>query len=299
MKHIRSLLIILTATVVWSCIGVDESLKYLGQQPPGAIPEIFAPDLISKKTEHEFGSFFSKDGTEFFYAVDIDGKAEIRYCNLENSSWTNPRTIISHKNYGYNDPFLSPNENELYYISNMPANDHTDIPNHDIWYSIREQNGWSKPINAGNHINSIYNEYYISFTIDGTMFFSSNVALEENGWRNFDIYASKNLNGIFQKPYKLNDSINSTDYEADVFIAPNESYMIFCSIREDGFGQGDLYISFKKDDNNWTTAKNMGATINTKHHELCPVVTRDGKYFFFTSNQDIYWVDAKVIEKYR
>ena len=87
--------------------------------------------------------------------------------------------------------------------------------------------------------------------------------------------------------------------EADVFIAPNESYMIFCSIREDGFGQGDLYISFKKDDNNWTTAKNMGATINTKYHELCPVVTRDGKYFFFTSNQDIYWVDAKVIEKYR
>lgn len=75
----------------------------------------------------------------------------------------------------------------------------------------------------------------------------------------------------------------------------DESYVIFCSIRKEGFGQGDLYISFKDDAGNWSKAKNMGSVINTTGHELCPFVTKDGKYFFYTSNQDIYWVDARII----
>ncbi|NAY93099.1 hypothetical protein GTQ34_14365 [Muricauda sp. JGD-17] len=32
---------------------------------------------------------------------------------------------------------------------------------------------------------------------------------------------------------------------------------------------------------------------------ICPFVSMDGKYLFYTSNQDIYWVDASIIENYR
>jgi len=94
----------------------------------------------------------------------------------------------------------------------------------------------------------------------------------------------------------MDESINTKDYEADVFVAPDEPYIIFCSIRKEGYGQGDLYISFKDDDGKWTKAKNMGEIINTEGHELCPFVTKDGKYFFYTSNQKIYWVDASIID---
>jgi len=37
--------------------------------------------------------------------------------------------------------------------------------------------------------------------------------------------------------------------------------------------------------------------INTKNHELCPYVTSDGKYLFYTSNEDIYWVSTKIISQ--
>jgi hypothetical protein len=57
-------------------------------------------------------------------------------------------------------------------------------------------------------------------------------------------------------------------------------------------------ISFKKN-GVWSKAINMGEKINTKAHELCPFVTNDGKYFFYTSNKDIYWVDAGIIESFR
>ncbi|AXT54153.1 hypothetical protein D1818_22010 [Aquimarina sp. BL5] len=274
----------------------EESLLYLKQKPPGLQPEIFAPNIISKPSEYEFGSVFSKDGKEFFFGVDINGKPEIRYTRLEKDSWIVPKTIISHSLYSGNDPFLSPDETELYFISNRPLTGKGNKKDIDIWYVKKEENGWSDPINAGSNINSDANEYYISFTDSGTMYFSSNHNSEND---NFDIYASKKINGEFQEPKKLSDAVNTKSYEADVFVAPDESYIIFCATRKEGLGRGDLYISFKNEDGSWATSKNMGASINTKGHELCPFVTKDGKYFFYTSNQDIYWVDASIINQYR
>ena len=75
--------------------------------------------------------------------------------------------------------------------------------------------------------------------------------------------------------------------------------MIFCSIRKIGKGQGDLYISFKDKDGKWGDAINMGNTINSEKHELCPFVTKDGKYLFYTSNNDIYWVSTQILDNYR
>jgi len=155
----------------------------------------------------------------------------------------------------------------------------------------------SDPINAGRHINTNRNEYYISFTHNGTMYFSSNgYASDENKRTDYDIYNSKFIDKEFQKPVSLSEAVNTENYEADVFVSPDESYLIFCSIREDGFGRGDLYISFRNSDDSWTKAINMGKAINTHHYEYCPFVTKDGKYLFYTSNHDIYWVSTKIID---
>lgn len=277
---------------------VDEKLKYLNQETPSNIPVVFAPGIISKNNRLEFGSVFSKSGAEFFYAINKNGKSEIKYSKLENNIWSTPKTIISHEIYGYNDPFLSINEDKLYYISNMPLDHNGTKKDHDIWYSMKEKNGWSKPINAGKNINTKKNEYYISFTNDGTMYFSSNINEQENEG-NFDIYYSQNINGEFKEKVKLSDSINSRAYEADVFIAPDESYIIFCATRRNGLGRGDLYISFKNKNGTWSQSKNMGPIINSKNHELCPFVTKDGKYLFYTSNEDIYWVSTNIINQYK
>ncbi len=278
-----------------SCINtVDESLKYLQQTPPSTTPEIFAPNFISTETEYEFGSVFNEDGTEFYYGVNVGGKEEIRYTKLAGTHWSDPQTVLADEKYGYNDPFLSPDEKRLYFISRRAIDGVGELKDYDIWFVEKVSNGWSQPINAGPRINSDGNEYYISFTNDGTIYFSSNKREFD-----YDIYVSKMLKEEFQEAIPLGDSINTPNYEADVFIDPSESYLIFCTIRPDGLGQGDLYISFKNDDGTWTRSKSMGQPINSEHHELCPFVTKDGKYFFYTSNKDIYWVDAKIIEDLR
>jgi hypothetical protein len=65
-------------------------------------------------------------------------------------------------------------------------------------------------------------------------------------------------------------------------------------------GGDDLYISFR-DNNNWCLPIHMGEEINSAKSENRPYITKDGQYFFYTSsktgNRDIYWVDAKFINK--
>jgi len=293
MLHLKSLLFL---AILLSCFTLQsqDNTLYFGQTPPALKPKVFAPGLISMEEEYEFGSVFNAKGTEFYYGVDAGGKSEIRYSQLKDGVWSDPVPILINDRYGFNDPFLSPDESKLYWISQRPDDGVGEQKDYDIWYVEKEKGGWSEPINAGPNINSSSNEYYISFTQEGTMYFASNRAASD-----FDIYYSKSVEGEFQEAVRLGDAINTPHYEADVFIDPAEKYIIFCANRPDGLGRGDLYISFKKDDGSWTPSKNMGAPINTKGHELCPFVTQDGKYLLYTSNKDIYWVSTEILERYR
>ena len=305
MKYLKSLiLLVFILTLGLNCIAQKadkpvtskKDLQYIDSDKPTRTPKIFASSFISKKDEYEYGSVFSKNRNEFFYAVNVDGRAEIRYTKLKKGKWIKPKTIISHKKYSFNDPFLSPDEDRLYYISDKPLNKKDTTNDYDIWFSKRKGKKWSKPINVGTNINSEMNEYYISFASDGTMYFGSNKGKTIKRKYDFDIYRSKYIDGKFQTPVKLSDSINTRGYEADVFISPDESYIIFSAARRSGFGGRDLYISFKDANGNWTKSKNMGALINTKTNELCPFVTADRKYFFYTSKEDIYWVSTDIFE---
>ena len=89
-------------------------------------------------------------------------------------------------------------------------------------------------------------------------------------------------------------------------MAPDESYLIVCLTTEDGFGEYDLYISFRTEDSSWTPPLNMGEGVNSPSYEFRPYVTPDGRFFFFTSSRpdgpgdvDIYWMDAGIIDTLR
>lgn len=277
----------------------EQEPNYIDPDIPGDTPKIFAPNFISHDSISEYGSIFNKKVDTFYFAVDHNGKADIRMSTLMKGAWSKPRIILQDPIYSFNDPFLSPDENRLYFISDLPRNDADTLKDIDIWYAEITTDGFSKPINAGPQINSDANEYYISFTQTGAMYFATNKEHYKDRRHDFDIYKSNFKKGDFQEAIKLPEAVNTSAYEADVFIAPDESYIIFCSFKRSGKGEGDLYISFKDDNNKWTEAVNMGAPINSESHELCPFVTHDGKYLFYTSNQDIYWVSAGIIETIR
>jgi Tol biopolymer transport system component len=289
-------LLVLTAGPLAAQTAVPASAGYLGQKPPGPTPVVFAPGIVSQKEHYEYGSVFSRNGKEFFYAVIINSKPQIRCIRFEENAWTAPKTIIGSDLYEYNDPFLSPDDNRLYFISDRPADGQGKKKDFDIWYIERKGNSWSDvPVNAGPGINSAKNEYYMSFTNAGTMYFSSNGDSKPANEKDYDVRFSRNIKGKFQTSQKLTNGVNTEHYEADVFVSPDERFLIFCTERPDGQGQGDLYISFKSPTGEWQKAKSLGNIINTGAYEFCPFVTSDGKYFFFSRDGDIYWVEAKFL----
>ena len=277
---------------------INDSLLYLNQEPPGLVPKVFAPDIISTNTGYEFGISVSTNADKIYYAVRLDEEwnAEIRYTELKNRIWTKPAKLFPNDTFSCNDPFLSDDENRLYFMSNKAENSNNDSTDSDLWYIRKTEKGWSEPINLGMPVNSDKNEFYISFSDKGTIYFASNVHTTDSNMWDYDIYYAEPENEKFKTPVRLNNSINTKYFEVDAFVSPDETYMIFCSTRPGGLGKGDLYISFKNDDNTWTKAINPGETINSKDHEFCPFVTKDGKYLFYTSKGDIYWVDSQIID---
>ncbi|MEP1420988.1 MAG: hypothetical protein ABJK59_04370, partial [Erythrobacter sp.] len=127
-------------------------------------------------------------------------------------------------------------------------------------------------------------------------------------FRSASIRMSRVVDGERQEPLNLPEHINSGDFTAHPFIAPDESYLIWDSEREGGYGESDLYISFRQADGAWGAAINMGPTVNSDKDDFYGSVTPDGKFLMFDRtisrtddyiDVDIYWVSAEVIETLR
>jgi hypothetical protein len=310
LKNIVILILILLFTL-FDLPGVAEKggwpvLKgpYLGQKPPGKVPEIFAPAVLCTKCG-EFNSAFSPDGNEFFFSLTNKekGRDQIMVMNRVNDIWTRPEIASFSGVYDDCDVSISPDGNRLFFISLgriLPGSDSPTKRNY-LWYVDRVDKGWGKPqlLDYPGNVGGVYP----MTTSNNTLYFSSR--LKEN-FGKADIYRSRFINGSYSAPENVGSSINSEYGETDTFVAPDESYMIVtCWNRPGNFGGGksDLYISFCKKDGSWTLLKNMGKLINTEYIEFCPLVSPDGKYFFFSSDRlnvkecDIYWVDARIIKE--
>ena len=292
---IRSLTCIALLSVAIGASAQTADPKYFGQKAPGTTPEVFAPGIVSIKDQFEFGSIYSNDLNEFYLGVKVNGRAETRMLKYDNGRWSEPIPILLHGTYSHNDPALTPDQMKLFFISDRPMDGEGPKKDYDIWYVERRGDSWSEPKNAGPHINTSENQYYISFTKGGKMYFSSNQ--KSNGKDNYDIHSSEWKHDAFQPSKKASAVVNTPRYEGDVFVAPDESYLIYCANHEGDFGEGDLYVVFKQEDGTWSDAKNLGPTINTETVDFCPFVTPDGKYLMYSSRGDIYWVSMEVVMK--
>ena len=274
---------------------------YLGQTPPGTTPVVFAPNLVSTETT-ELCAVFSPDGTEFYFArSERERGARMRSITRENEIWGSAKPIAFTGDYSSVDMFMSRDGQRLYFCSNRALDGKGAAKQDtDIWVATRAANGWSEPVNLGDAVNSGENDYYPTFTARGDLYFSSP---RGGGAGGNDIYRSRLADGTLGRAENLGPPINTDKWEFDPFIAADESYLIFASNRPGSLGGSDLYISVRKPDGSWAPPENMGEPINSVGPEYTPMLSPDGKYLFFTSGRngpdDIFWVDASVIARFR
>ncbi len=274
---------------------------YMGQKAPVEKAGIFLDGLISTRDAPEMNTAFTQDGKEFYYCALHQGEWSI-FVTLENGNgWTKPVPLPFTAGYTDRDFTLSPDGNRIYFGSNRPRQKGGPIQKRlDIFMSKRLTTGqWSGPEALCPPVNTDYGENYPCAAANGNLYFFS---CRPDGMGGCDLYMSKRVNDRYEMPVLLPGTVNSEKNDWDAYIVPDESYIIFSSQdRADSVGGQDLYISFMKNNGAWSQAKNMGTAVNSAYGEICPVVSPDGKYFFFTSRRrgkaDIFWMTTAVIEK--
>jgi len=257
---------------------------YFGEDPPGLTPKLFAPGLISTFGHFEFACTFSPDGKEFYFTRRNDdrGNNVIMVCKWEENGWTAPDTAAFARP-GDHEPHISPDGKRLYFGTTR-VKPGADRPAYGIWVLKREGSVWSTPEYSTDGM-------YASATLDGSLYLTDVEGLTEGG-----IIKLVQTNGEFEKPVRLGSGVNHPGNGIHPFIDPKEAFLLFDCQRKDGYGgEGDLYVSFRNDQGDWSNAVNLGADVNGPGVEFCASVSPDGKYIFYTKNRDIYWISSSIL----
>lgn len=138
-----------------------------------------------------------------------------------------------------------------------------------------------KPINIGDSINSIHDEYLPALTADDeTIIFTRKDVAGE------DFYASsKLLDGTWSQATALPPPLKTTLNEgAHCLTADGKTIFFTACYRNDSRGGCDLYMS-KLTPEGWSVPINLGDQINTKHWETQPSISYDGQNLYFVSNR--------------
>ncbi|WP_158973549.1 PD40 domain-containing protein [Cellulophaga sp. L1A9] len=231
----------------------------------------------------------SKDGQEAFFTVQSPSQelSQLAYIKKEKKGWSAPELLPFNAAYKYLEPFLSYDNNKLFFVSDRPLENTTnEKKDFDIWYVDRKNNTaeWSSPKNLGAPVNSTLDEFYPSVSKNNNLYFTM-VAPE--GLGEDDLYLCTWKNGKYSKPVLLNENINSAGYEFNAFIAEEEDFIIFSRYNEaDGQGSGDLYLAKKDRNGVWQKAKNLGIPINTIYMDYCPFYDAQHQQLYFTSKRN-------------
>jgi hypothetical protein len=270
---------------------------YLGQPLPGDTPVVFARGIVSDNYQQHGVPAFSPDGNEVFWQTNrLDDEKEWIVSTLTmrrvGNRWTAPEIAP----YG-SGPVFSLDGKRLYFGSKKEGD--------DLSFAEKQGNGWNEPKRVGlvARFPEVRFAYFPSIARNGALYF---MGYHEGQRNNISIYRAELKNGEYMKPELLPPSINTPGDSIlnwTPYIAPDESYLIFCSRRitpKDDYG--DLYICFRQPDGSWTDRISLGEPINSKELERFPAVSPDGKYLFFTRDtpgydEDVYWVSAGIIGK--
>lgn len=256
---------------------------------PDSIPLVFLPGIVSIDGS-DFTAAFSPEGDTFYFTRSKNDKNAIMETTRKDGSWTLPSKSLPFDTLHSNaDPFVTA-DGSIYFISSRPRNDSDTTADYDIYRMRRDGDTWTTPEYLDG-INTDSAEYYVSVAASGNIYFASN----RDG--DFDLFVSEYKDGKFIEPRNLGKAVNSPHGEYDPFIAPDESFLLFNSDRPGGYGEADLYIARNKD-GAWHVPVNMGSRINTSAYDYCPNMSPDGKYLFYSSDDDVKWVNSSILLSY-
>ena len=172
---------------------------------------------------------------------------------------------------------LHPNGQTLYFTRrNHSGNIGGEKDAGDIWVSeLNDKGEWTPSYNLKG-LNDSKNNSIIGFLNNGQSMLMSNDNI---------LFISHKKGDTWSKPQPFTiPYLNSKSKELTASISADGKHILFGMESFGNYGVEDIYISRLKADNQWTSPKNLGSSINTQFQEISPFLAADNKTLFFASN---------------
>jgi len=182
-------------------------------------------------------------------------------------------------------PSISADGLELYFSSRRSGGSGI----YDLWVATREttDDDWSMPANLGSTVNSSSVDVGPNISADGlSLYFSSTRDGGYDGSEDIYVSTRTTTEDPWGEPVNLGSIVNGPVADAEPSISGDELSLYFHSMRDDGYGITDIYVTTRASkDDEWETPVNLGSTINSSDWDWAPEVQIDGLSLIFGSDR--------------
>ena len=241
------------------------------------------PDQFNAGLQNRSGLAFSPDGRTAWWA-EWDGKwgssdrspSTIYQSTYDGDTWSKPAKAPFSADFSDDDPFVSPDGEWLYFVSDRPVDDSDEDQDANIWRFSLKGDGQLEHLS----VNSPDTEYSPVVTFAGRLYFASD---RDGDFGRGDVYMAEPTDDGFLVPVPLGSSVNSRYGEWNVWISPDERVLIFESSSRPGnrSKSGDLYFS-RHTPEGWAPAIPL-ESLNSTDSDLLPRMHPDGETLYYTT----------------
>jgi outer membrane protein OmpA-like peptidoglycan-associated protein/tetratricopeptide (TPR) repeat protein len=281
---------------------------------------VFAPQNLGdaiNSSESEYFPSMPVDGSSLIFTRRLNNFNEDFFASRKNNnSWGKSFRLNGSINTPQNEGAQNISQDGSWLVF-TGCNRQDGFGSCDLYISYVTNDGWSEAINLGNKINSDQWDSQPCLSPDKRdLYFTSR---RMGGLGGSDLYVSHlQTNGKWTEPENLGPGINTVGDESSPFIHADNQTLYFTSTGLQGYGEEDLFVVRKGENEKWGKPLNLGYPINTISHEGTLFIAADGKTAYYASDRgdgkgglDIYsfemredirpaktlWVKGKVFDK--
>jgi hypothetical protein len=257
--------------------------------PPDS-PQVFGPGIISGPV-HDMAPAFSPDGkTVYFHRSGPGLIGVILVSHLRSGAWSRPEIASFSGRWEDIEPAMSPDGSYLIFASNRPAVKDGEVLNGawggskyprrggNLWRVDRKGNGWGEPHRLPDLINSDSSVFSPAITATGTLYFMKPAG--HGGV--FHLFRSEYRDGGYQPAETLPFSAPDSVGEFDPAVAPDDSFIVFCSGRAPA-KRTELWIVFRTG-GGWGIPASLGPAVNRSAGCIEARLSPDHRRLYFSTS---------------
>jgi hypothetical protein len=244
-------------------------------------PALVGEGVISTGDRHQ--TFPAEDpvsGDLWFSVYDDDfDEQTILVSRPAGTGWAAPEVAPFSGEWGDRAPRFSPDGSELYFTSDRPVSPGGAAGDMNIWRVTREDGSWSAPEPVAAPVSSEAPDIHVAVSRDSYWVPSR----REGTLGRSDIFrvSRSRPRTVEHLPAPINDELS----QPDLWISPDETWMILViTDHRSGLGGDDLYVS-RREGSVWSEPRNLGSPVNSDEYEYGPSLSRDGRYLYFSSHR--------------